>query len=1245
MGCNTDDRLSIKKSTSNYFKLWLRRFMDAWDTIKLTPEWEFVYSIWLNQVNRENMEIMAITKKIWKAEVKIIQEKTEQYMKDGYLNFLDLYKKVHAAGDVNDVINTIDGKISVDKLSYWEHIPVDISRDDIIALEYAHTIWWYKNAFEQWFWKWKPKITSTWEKAYNTESTFFDNTINEEQQVRWSNIFNNEMFGKLWKEKSTFQLFQEAIDNLPSLITKEEWYAIGQNFHSGRVLKILWDANPELDKVLNDYTEFNRMFNGVYTKWDYEHIMTAFYHDSNASMFFKILSGILRPMGTAYKLLSYTLNPVNGMSMFLNTLLTNQREDYTFKKWIIGRFWDNLVDDFMKENNILDVNLWWEIQWANYIGLNDNFWVKLNKYYKYFADVFKWTTGRKITAETVQRYAEAIAWWAMINVPDIMWDYGMKKTAVMRVIADKWYDFDTFSNFLKSLPEGDKLSIINTVKLRASEIYKSVRWFDSMIAGNVNGKIMARYMATEWFLSSWGLNKMRGMFRDSLGRAFKVYRDTIIEEWNKLSAHANAFKYMMQDENITGMFWLMLDTYNKTIKVKRLLDNWDPEPTSVAWKISQFIETMSMMSMFFQGIGSNSMGRLVLSYLDGIESWYGWVNRMFDQFQRDFLKQTKVLWPIIKQVRMAQTDPNRSVRDGVRQSFIDMSTSSIRYMADTIENYNWLDNIPIHQNGLSMLFQVTGPYKRFVLNASNMAKKMEKQFWTTTTSSRYENSLISNIPLVKALAYLNYDMTSDEEWKKFITSLTTITDSDESANKLVNDWVLTWTDENGTDRTILDNLPQDQKLKTIDFIIAQMTTLGTPKWAVSVTDIAGNSRTTQKIEAVGNIIKGAIWEDRFNALNNAYMTNTVSKNKDLFLALWAIAANKDYWLDPNDLNGASAYLVSYMTKSYIDQNKALLTKAKIDSPMSEYTVKLNAIKIFGNAYVNADRYWRFDIYARYIYDTYPNLKNFFQWGKEWTIKDNYLVNFKWQLDQALFVQMIAADKFREWDMDASQLQNALVKQKYTMTPEWRIALNMYLSDEFEKMSPSEEDTINFNTILWLSMRDILNDVVTNKDLQTKYPWMVKWLVNSVFKNDAKIWQLAEAWNMDEWSKAMWGSGSGSAKKFKSNAALYSEFKALVNNNRWDLFKLTKLSDAGNQASTIKSWRYAYTPGERKRRTLLASNVWAAKSEELIKPRAQWKESGRTFKWKLPSGRSTTIKPTKSKSTKSTTKWRRKTKKS
>jgi len=51
----------------------------------------------------------------------------------------------------------------------------------------------------------------------------------------------------------------------------------------------------------------------------------------------------------------------------------------------------------------------------------------------------------------------------------------MKRTAVMRVIADKWYDMDTFNNFLKNLPENDRIVVTNMIDLRASEIYKSVR--------------------------------------------------------------------------------------------------------------------------------------------------------------------------------------------------------------------------------------------------------------------------------------------------------------------------------------------------------------------------------------------------------------------------------------------------------------------------------------------------------------------------------------------------------------------------------------------------------------------------------------------------------------------------------------------------------------------------------------------------------------------------------------------------
>jgi len=52
---------------------------------------------------------------------------------------------------------------------------------------------------------------------------------------------------------------------------------------------------------------------------------------------------------------------------------------------------------------------------------------------------------------------------------------------------------------------------------------------------------------------------------------------------------------------------LFIDTYNKAIKVKRFLENGEPEPKTGAGKILEFIETMSMMSTFFQGIESSSL--------------------------------------------------------------------------------------------------------------------------------------------------------------------------------------------------------------------------------------------------------------------------------------------------------------------------------------------------------------------------------------------------------------------------------------------------------------------------------------------------------------------------------------------------------------------------------------------------------------------------------------------------------------
>jgi len=54
------------------------------------------------------------------------------------------------------------------------------------------------------------------------------------------------------------------------------------------------------------------MFDGVYSKADWEHIMTAFYNESNGSFFHKIIATVLKVLGNTYKLLAYTLNPVNG---------------------------------------------------------------------------------------------------------------------------------------------------------------------------------------------------------------------------------------------------------------------------------------------------------------------------------------------------------------------------------------------------------------------------------------------------------------------------------------------------------------------------------------------------------------------------------------------------------------------------------------------------------------------------------------------------------------------------------------------------------------------------------------------------------------------------------------------------------------------------------------------------------------------------------------------------------------------
>jgi len=43
------------------------------------------------------------------------------------------------------------------------------------------------------------------------------------------------------------------------------------------------------------------------------------------------------------------------------------------------------------------------------------------------------------------------------------------------------------------------------------------------------------------------------------------------------------------------------------------------------------------------------------------------------------------------------------------------------------------------------------------------------------------------MPLVKALAYLTYDLTSDEEGKKFMNQLATLNDDDEVANQIYNE--------------------------------------------------------------------------------------------------------------------------------------------------------------------------------------------------------------------------------------------------------------------------------------------------------------------------------------------------------------------------------------------------------------------------------------------------------------------------
>jgi len=86
-----------------------------------------------------------------------------------------------------------------------------------------------------------------------------------------------------------------------------------------------------------------------------------------------------------------------------------------------------------------------------------------------------------------------------------------------------------------------------------------------------------------------------------------------------------------------------------------------------------------------------------------------------------------------------------------------------------------------------MLFQVVSQQKEFQLNASNMAKKMETKYGRVMETSWYENSLLSNMPLVKALAYLTYDLTSDEEGKKFMNQLATLNDDDEVANQIYNE--------------------------------------------------------------------------------------------------------------------------------------------------------------------------------------------------------------------------------------------------------------------------------------------------------------------------------------------------------------------------------------------------------------------------------------------------------------------------
>lgn len=1241
----------MAKNCADADKMYISKFVySAWDVAWKYESTRQMISLWTSgQMTPVEHKIAGMLYKLDDPTFDGVANRVRNMYSKEYSDFMNDYADFLQEGWFDSVVDLMLKweKEFVEKLSSWVSTAEAWTIGkllDSIAYSYARPFHEMKAA-HKWYWKWRfttvwgTEIVWEWNSAYEVFSKMPD--VATPVQV----------YGVQWAA-----LMDSVIDNLPNTIDRT--YNVHNDLMSWRFLRVFSVANPEFDKVVVNKTTFNDLFKTNFSNSEYETLLYWFRKPTQMS----IVKWVFQEAATTWalskaknayktasfylgkmtKFTSYVLWAVNWLLLWVNAMLTYTSEVLSIKKIFGDVSWAQ-VRELMEEFGLLWKTDMVDFQTMDNLSAHDPFANMYSKVYNSLANNLRklWVTA---DPTEIERYVRSMTNW-LHNLSDLWFDNILKYKSVSRAILDQRWSYDNFRMFYDNLDDTSKKAVRAGMHRKVGSYYESLRWFAQLQWANEYNEWFRKYMSVEWFLSSWWTNKVRALYKWTILNTVNLYSDLYRKWFDRSYISKRISEFITADEDWMWMMFLLLNNWFWSNKLWRTTDpdRSEREPKTMAGKIKDFIERMSYMSTYFQGIWSASITRLMLSILDWYEAW--WVStsatKFCEQLFRDFGRQFKILNPMASGVWALMN--GESVPDAVMWEMSNLATGMLRYMGMNVEKYYQLDYVPYKPTTSSILFMSDNPYQRLFYDISSKSTfmKIKEASVTWDWAKKWFDLFLSNVSLYRAWNNLVNFKKSKEASIEVMDKLQSLESDPVVASMLLNSAYGKWKE------SIAMMIPDiEKRMDFVQYFNNQLVWYAW-QWQDSLLDLTGKGTQEKINDWIGAIIRSTLWEDGYNKLNSAFMNERSSWMSMFYEVVAAIQSSKMLEDLPEEerFAWASTIMVSYLAKNDYAKSKSALDKSlwswKSPSNSDILNLKEYINQKYGGIMMSVSRPFTYDIYKHYVANNYPEFESWLQVPDSWEIDTTGKIYFKSWLENAAFKYLMTVDRFSKWDITAYQLMQS-VSLPYDISPEDKMVLALYASEEYSKFAPLEDKT-SFNTAIMLWLKNEIKEIFDNKEFVKNYPELVGSLTNALYSNRQDITEFTEYVASEQRYKSANGwSASWKSLKFASSKALFDEFNDFVDTNSKVLFPLKKLRNGESMTwgSTTNNRKRFNSKWERDRLTGYANSwVWKWESPRIIWGGGSWgKDVDRVSSAKLRGG------TTKQSKFPASSGWRKKTKK-